>query len=343
MTAIYSKIFWWDLFYDFNIFIYERMYFALSFTFFFLKKKFGYYLNSLEYFGYFYVQIYDNVFLFPLKSLKRDFSSMHFYSLFWLLFLFMHDNYLERRRNFKFVHSYYLWNLLIYVIFKGIILFGFKSNLVVSGFWPKYLFTPEKIFNVIMQDAKLYKNPKFVFASKFYYDDFEQTNNITSFFKKKKKSFFTTFFFFKNSIFFSVSNLIKIFYPLKNYLYTVFFIRKQKFFNKGRYSRNRQLYRTGVYWCIYVNLLAVLGLNYLFYKFTINFLAYWWFSFFVICLFIFPYFFKSSFIAYVKNCCSFIYYIPSFLSINDRFFYFVDECLVVFENFYLDYIYYTFN
>lgn len=31
---------------------------------------------------------------------------------------------------------------------------------------------------------------------------------------------------------------------------TTLFIRKNKMFNKGRYSRNRQLYRTGVYWCI---------------------------------------------------------------------------------------------
>jgi hypothetical protein len=28
-----------------------------------------------------------------------------------------------------------------------------------------------------------------------------------------------------------------------------FFLRKSKLFNKGRYSRNRQTYRTGAYWC----------------------------------------------------------------------------------------------
>jgi hypothetical protein len=55
----------------------------------------------------------------------------------------------------------------------------------------------------------------------------------------------------------------------------LFFIRKQKVFNKGRYSRNRQNYRTGVYWCIYVNLAAVLGLNYLFYKFVPVYTYYW--------------------------------------------------------------------
>ena len=32
--------------------------------------------------------------------------------------------------------------------------------------------------------------------------------------------------------------------------YCFFFIRKNRIFNKGRYSRNRQTYRTGVYWCL---------------------------------------------------------------------------------------------
>jgi hypothetical protein len=56
--------------------------------------------------------------------------------------------------------------------------------------------------------------------------------------------------------------------------YTIFFLRDHGFYNKGRYSRNRQTYRTGVYWCLYINVVAVIGLNYLFYKFTINFLQY---------------------------------------------------------------------
>jgi hypothetical protein len=32
--------------------------------------------------------------------------------------------------------------------------------------------------------------------------------------------------------------------------YCFFYIRKNRIFNKGRYSRNRQTYRTGVYWCL---------------------------------------------------------------------------------------------
>ena len=36
-----------------------------------------------------------------------------------------------------------------------------------------------------------------------------------------------------------------------------YFIRKSKSFNKGRYSRNRQVYRTGVYMCFYINVIAL--------------------------------------------------------------------------------------
>lgn len=59
----------------------------------------------------------------------------------------------------------------------------------------------------------------------------------------------------------------------------ILYLRKNKVFNKGRYSRNRQFYRTGVYWCLYVNIIAILGLNFWFYRFTINFGYLWWLFF----------------------------------------------------------------
>lgn len=46
------------------------------------------------------------------------------------------------------------------------------------------------------------------------------------------------------NISFSVSNIIKY---LSKYNININFLRKNKVFNKGRYSRNRQTYRTGVY------------------------------------------------------------------------------------------------
>ena len=56
----------------------------------------------------------------------------------------------------------------------------------------------------------------------------------------------------------------------------IFFLRKNRIFNKSRYSRNRQLYRTGVYWCLWFNILFVYGLFFFFYRFTFNFGYLWW-------------------------------------------------------------------
>lgn len=67
-----------------------------------------------------------------------------------------------------------------------------------------------------------------------------------------------------------------------------FFLRKQKLFNKGRFSRNRQTYRTGAYWCLWVNILAVTGFYYWFYRFTMNFGYLWPFLALFVISFIFP-------------------------------------------------------
>lgn len=48
-------------------------------------------------------------------------------------------------------------------------------------------------------------------------------------------------------------------------------LRKTKSFNKSRYSRNRQYYRTGVYWCLWLNIILVLGLYYSFYRYSLKF------------------------------------------------------------------------
>lgn len=54
------------------------------------------------------------------------------------------------------------------------------------------------------------------------------------------------------------------------------FLRKNKVYNKGRYSRTRQNYRTGVYMCIYLSLSTIFGLYFIFYKFTFKFTYLWW-------------------------------------------------------------------
>ena len=55
------------------------------------------------------------------------------------------------------------------------------------------------------------------------------------------------------------------------------FLRKNKVFNKGRYSRCRQNYRTGVYICMYLSVVCIFGLYFWFYKFSFNFTYLWWF------------------------------------------------------------------
>lgn len=69
--------------------------------------------------------------------------------------------------------------------------------------------------------------------------------------------------------------------------FNFFFLRKNRIFNKSRYSRNRQLYRTGFYWCLWLNIIIVYGLFFLFYRFTFNFGYLWWGLMFLFYSFIF--------------------------------------------------------
>jgi len=90
------------------------------------------------------------------------------------------------------------------------------------------------------------------------------------------------------SIKYSPSNFIKYINSTSLAKYTILYLRKNKVFNKGRYSRNRQYYRTGVYWCLYINIIAVIGIHFWFYKLTMNFGYMWWLLFVFILSFIAP-------------------------------------------------------
>ena len=90
----------------------------------------------------------------------------------------------------------------------------------------------------------------------------------------------------------------------KNQLF--YFLRKHKLFNKGRFSRNRQTYRTGAYWCLWVNILAVTGFYYWFYRFTMNFGYLWPFFSLFILSFIIPRALKYNYL-YLPNLFSSIF------------------------------------
>lgn len=99
--------------------------------------------------------------------------------------------------------------------------------------------------------------------------------NYTTFFKiKVNKDFYKLLKYY--IIKFSESSITKHINSsnLKNH--NIQYLRKNRIFNKGRYSRNRQLYRTGVYWCLWLNIIIVYGLYFIFYRFTFNFGYFWW-------------------------------------------------------------------
>lgn len=156
----------------------------------------------------------------------------------------------------------------------------------------KKIFNEDVFFNRMV---KLNTVSKVNVGHKLVKRDFNKIlNNYNKFFLKLEKfkskddvSFVRIFEkFWKHNIIsveFNFKNFYSTIYPVKykptdatQYL-TVknnmicLFLRKNKVFNKGRYSRNRQLYRTGVYWCLWLNIINVFGLYYYFYRFVFNF------------------------------------------------------------------------
>jgi len=133
------------------------------------------------------------------------------------------------------------------------------------------------------------------------------TNFLNNSIKKKSLNTSITYknksnIFFKNKFIFKTKNIIE------NKL-NCFYIRKSKFFNKGRYSRNRQIYRTGVYLCFYVNIIAIYLLWFVFYKFTIKFTYLWWLFIIFPASFIIPKSIKYNLI-YYKN---FFFYLNNYI------------------------------
>lgn len=113
-------------------------------------------------------------------------------------------------------------------------------------------------FNLYLNKIKIYTNYlKYNFKTLYLV-------NINNSFKNKYQ------------INFNINNISKYLNPTNN-LFIINFLRKNKVFNKGRYSRNRQYYRTGVYWCLYINIVAVIGMYFWFYRINMNFSYLWWF------------------------------------------------------------------
>lgn len=116
---------------------------------------------------------------------------------------------------------------------------------------------------------KMFFNMEFTFNPEIISIPMTVPSNIRFIFKISEK--WLTKVKQKFVIKFGVSDITKnIKYKnLKKFI--IYYIRKNKVFNKSRYSRNRQLYRTGVYWCLWLNIMIVYGLYFFFYRFAFTF------------------------------------------------------------------------
>lgn len=74
---------------------------------------------------------------------------------------------------------------------------------------------------------------------------------------------------------------------------SIFFLKKNYLYNKGKFSRNRQTYKTGVYLCIWLTVLTVVGLYFYFYLMSMKFTYFFILFFFFISVFFYKFFIKK--------------------------------------------------
>lgn len=146
------------------------------------------------------------------------------------------------------------------------------------------------IFNTT-QITNLKKNMLTKFVNNVYTEKFNIKNNyiynilLNSNLNIKLNYEFTKLLISKYQIIFSATNIVKYLSDVTVNNSIILYLRKNKIFNKSRYSRNRQTYRTGAYWCLYVNIIAIIAFYFWFYNFTINFGYMWWLLFIFIASF----------------------------------------------------------
>lgn len=291
-----------------------------SINLFFVIKQFKFFLNSFFFkirinekllnFNFFNLKINLFFYFFIFKKLffKKfyRFLSFIFFSKFnqlnlikfnFLFFIFLYNS----NKFFKILNlnKFYDWCLYHKVLFKicdyklvkNKIIFKKKTLTSIKYFKKKKFLYLKKIYNVYKKNYAEFTN--WLVDDKLLVDKKKNIKNFKNIFLFRFKSFF--FKKFNNVI--NTKNLTKINFSdssMNKYIsynnlkkFNFFFLRKNRIFNKSRYSRNRQLYRTGFYWCLWLNIIIVYGLFFLFYRFTFNFGYIWWGLMFLFYSFIF--------------------------------------------------------
>ena len=187
-----------------------------------------------------------------------------FYNIFFINKIFKKNNKLQN--NLNFYNFFFYFNIL------------YKNKSETNVFSHSYIYNDRFFFIFFLKNLGSTKCNDMILNKKYNRVAVYNNNN-----NKKKK--------FRNLnvylIIFKCFSFLKSLGPLNNY-FNFLFLRKNKIFNKSRYSRNRQFYRTGVYWCIYINIIAVIGIYFWFYKISINYNYIWLFIY----IFFFSFFFS---------------------------------------------------
>lgn len=169
----------------------------------------------------------------------------------------MYHNLYFSTKHLDFTYFYIVSNLTYYrfyhfmlnLIFKRKLFFNFKTRKGLIGIWPKVFFRSTPLFDI--SDVEIYDYDNgFLYVSEikknFFKKNFFKIKTVlTKFNKIKNLVYLTSTHNYAPFISFNVRNFTKFFF--RSSIFIIFFLRKQKCFNKGRYSRNRQMYRTGVY------------------------------------------------------------------------------------------------
>jgi len=247
----------------------------------------------------------------PIISFFHFYSNRESYSLYNLNILYKQFKFFKNSYNFinflifqkMFIKKYFnLYSSFFYSIYdnnntiKLIFFFSYINvltnkklviyNLNVFDDWCKYNFSLNFLKKINSKTTKInlfYIKNKFFKYDKLFLKNFKQSYKNIYFFKlfakdlkmkinKDWRDLLNKHYFVK----FSDSSISKYININSIKMYKFNFIRKNRIFNKSRYSRNRQLYRTGVYWCLWLNVLVVYGLFFVFYRFTFNFGYFWW-------------------------------------------------------------------
>jgi hypothetical protein len=209
-------------------------------------------LNKKENFNFYSLNVLNKQFKFFKKNNFLEFlliQKFFFKKYFNLYSSYFYNNY-SCYNNIKLIFFYlYIYkntknkiNIFNLNVFSDWYKYNFNLNFVTKNYNKKYNYNLLYLKNLFFKYNKLFlknfnQNYKNIYFLKLFSKDIKiKINNGWSTFLKKHY-----LIKFTDS---SISKYINI-DLVKSY--KVNFIRKNRIFNKGRYSRNRQLYRTGVY------------------------------------------------------------------------------------------------